>query len=291
MTGRKSSGRRGAIRQKPWNKVARTEKYWGLSQQLQVQQTDASAAMQGATAQIASGGQAKYIVYHDGPSLNGQQDGGGAASSVNIPFGHVKIHRFQGDILVWMPQDHPDPAPISEFTEREDGTDGTKPLPNAAMVTYAWMKLDEVASTPVGGGVYPAANMNPRPDQFLSNLLTRDDIIKWGTVLVRGINPMMRNLIQSAEITAGGAQQQALGFHMGNPGQWEAGGVARIPFPRIPKFGLNLGKGEALVCVAAAWPGPMGNNGADIFDWPADYPEGEGPPINFLQLYRVLCSN
>jgi len=104
--------------------------------------------------------------------------------------------------------------------------------------------------------------------------------MKWGTLVARGITPRYMTR-QTGAVPADPGLQSMVVVDAGLLG---ARHIAKIPFPRLPKGGLMLRKGEALVCVAAKWPGPMAASGEDTML------DQESVVVNYLQLYRMLCS-
>lgn len=271
--------RRG-IRQKPWNKVARIEKFWSPSPQMTVGATDVTK-FSGTAAQV-SGTSAQYICFLDAEQLCGNQ-AAGAFEATQRALQHVKIHRFQGSIMVWINANDQSPIANSAFRSQEAGDDGNVPEVDAVMLTYMWLKLTEVSNTAVSNGVYSAGNFNPRPDQDLPNLMMRDDIMKWGNVLVKGPTPRYGNQKSGISLT----DSNLRGYEIVDQGMMGARHIAHVPMPRVPKLGLNLRKGEALVCTAAIWPGPTAKNGGDIFAYQAG---GGDVTVNYLQMFRTLCS-
>lgn len=273
--------RRRGFRQKPWNKVTRQHKFWVPAPDLTLAQTNESGigvGLSGATKTIKTNA-AAYVVALHAEGLTGQPVAG-AISASQRALQHVKLHRFQGDIFVWCQQFDTSPPPKSIFQTEEAGTDGTVPEPDATMLTYAWLKLKEGSNTPLDNGLFSASNVNPRPDQDLINMMMRDDVMKWGNLVVRGITPRYRN---QKSVTSG-TDVDLSGYEVVNAGFLEGRGVTKIPFPRIPKGGLTLRKGEALVCVAAIWPGPMSASDTNIMV------EQSQVSVTWLNLWRCMCS-
>lgn len=239
-------------RQKPWNKVPRTEKFWVGSRQLSATFVNTPILLTGMAPQ--------YIEYYQPDALNAAWPDQPASPGLRA-LQNGKIHRFQGDIWCWL-----DPnTELGETVQNSGG--GVLPPSNIQFLTYAWMKMDVVADFNTLQGAYPATSFSTQPRHDLRNMLLRDDIIRWGTIPVFGIAPRMRmNLTDddSAVLGYGYAQNH----------------VARIPFPRIPKAGYTMKQGEALVCIAAAWGGP--SEGGD--------PTFQNRDIVVYDASRLLCS-
>lgn len=262
--------RRTGFRQKPWNKPTRAEKFWTTAPEMF---NNNSYLLSG------TGTAALYVA-----GLDGQQLAGDANTSVTIRAAqHVKLHRFQGYIWAWLdPQvsSDTDGRPTEETWGTGTGGDFGHPLrPNIQMLSYAWFKLKEDADVAGINAVGQAVtHFNPRPGQDLANMLLRDDLITWGQMPIWGIDPRMYTREYFAAATS------VASLIAGHSGMDSVGRVARIPFPRLPKAGLNLRKGEALMCAVAMFGGP----GGYVTD-PADPDEVLRDAVIFPQ-YRMLCS-
>lgn len=269
-----SKRRRSGIRQKPWNKPSRIEKFW-------VPATGMAQGTQSYLISPATTGTPTNVAFIDGQSLTSDQ----FQTEVPRALQHAKLHRFQGHLWAWLdPQDFAaaaDGSPTQEASWAGTGGPGGHILPsNIAMLTYVWLKLKEVANVSGGNTVGAApGDFNPRPDQDLPNILLRDDVLSWGTMPVFGIVPRSFTAMYSAAAASRSPQV------VGSSGMYEQSHVARIPFPRLPKTGMNLRKGEALVCVVANWGGP----GA----WTTDGLAVDDPGMRGIVVfsdYRMLCS-
>lgn len=261
---------RNARKQKPWNKVQRTEKFWVGSQQLEAANDNQPIVLTGSTAQYVQGYTAEqlnanYPAVAGSPGLRALQNG--------------KLHRFQGAIWCWL-----DPSAnlldVGSY-DLDSAPGGTHVVPNIGMLTYAWMKVSEGANFNTLNAPLLVGDFNTRPDQDLRNVLLRDDVISWGSIPVFGIVP--RNL---TAIIGGTSLLSAV---TGQHGQYQQDHVARIPFPRVPNGGFTLRKGEGLYCVAAQWPGPAS---ATVDPMNAAAAGGSyGRDILVYPVTRALCSN
>lgn len=234
------SRRQRGFRQKPWNKVQRIEKFWTLPPLMYSGPAGVFTLDAGTT-------NAQYVARLVGEGLAADL---GAGAIGQRALSHVKIHRFQGKLFCWL-----DPADENFFEldarfDEAGGPAGQPVPPNIQMLTYVWMKLKDDADVPETNALTAVTHYNPRPDQDLNSLLIRDDIISWGSIAVYGTDPYM--------FTNTGGPVSAL--VVGAAGMWRGPREpTHIPFPRIPKAGLNLRKGESLVCACSTWPGPGGN--------------------------------
>lgn len=230
-----------------------------------------------------SGTGAALALYYTGETLADQ-----AAATQAYALANVKLHRFQGDVFVWMdPFENPDNHALGGGHD-DGGYFNNAPGPTACLLTYVWLKLKDVANANINNGVAAASNYDPRPDQDLKFLLRRKDIMRWGTVLVHRIEPMMMAYL--GDVTQGGALH---GFQQGNPGSYLHDRVAKIPFPKIPRGGLNLVKGEALCCFVACWPAMSANTASSPFTDRANVGGGTVlSPVNVTvyDVSRMLCS-
>lgn len=188
-----------------------------------------------------------------------------------------KLHRFQGHMYAWL-----DPVVGMDGASgtNSDSTEAQVDMPNnVAMLQYVWMVIDEPANFNVLNSPFAASNFNPRPGQDLLGLLQRDDIMSWGCIPVFGIVPRMRTVLVGPD---GLASQM-----VGNAGMYLQNHVAKIPWPRLPKAGLNLKKGEALACVVAQWAALSGFQSAGN---PAPLNPLEGRDVHIYDMSRMLIS-
>lgn len=268
--GGKSMRRSRGLRQKPWNKPTRMEKFWAVN---------AEMPNNGAPYVVPGGAStnATYCAGIDGQVLASDQTGTVFPRALQ----HVKLHRFQGAIWAWLSPDFQ--RQESNAWDGTAGPGGLETPANVGMLSYAWFKQTETANVPGPGTVVNVTNFNPRPGQDLANMLLRDDIMSWGTMPVFGITPRLFNEIVHTNGTPGIAA--AITTMLSPAAQYYQSRVARIPFPRLPKAGLNLRKGESLMLACAAWPGPGAHNGLT--------PSETDPLDNDVlvyPLYRMLCS-
>lgn len=249
--------RRGLV-QKPWNKPSRAEKFWAVPTQ----------GSGGNSYYITVSNSAFWVVNVSGYELSATGLVASAAGT-NSALGHCKVHRIQGHIWAWL--DPTDQEVLRGAVAQESsigtGTDakdqGDYIHSNIAMVNYVWLKLKTDANTPTEGGTMGApADLNPHPTNDLTQLLVRDDIIGWGTVPVFGIIPRMWTQFPHPGVV--GQVENIMWNSM--PAQYLQQHVAKIPVPRMPKMGLNLRRGERLVCAVAQIPGPGGDAAAVIDD-------------------------
>lgn len=264
--------RRG-FRQKPWNKVARIEKFWTTCPTLP------NAAVY---TLVAGSNNAEQIMGLTGPELAADQT---LAAIGQRALQHVKIHRIQGHLWAWCaPLDgdrisgaassttvgaYPDTSPQIPNT-------GNDVPPNIVMLNYVWLKLKTDANTPSDPTTLGVpADFNPNVTHDLANLLERDDILSWGTIPIFGAVVRMYT-------TQPATNTQAM--QVANPGQYFQDHVAKIPLPRVPKMGLNLRKGESLACFAAIWDGPGSITSNNIDD--VTPPRG----VIVYPTLRLLCS-
>lgn len=251
---------------KPWNKVPRMEKFWVPSVYLD----------QNGVNQIILTTQPQYIQYYTGEQLTAKSKSSGIVASDERALQHAKLWRFQGAVWCWLDPNTGDRQP----TGGDDGSSefGLDVRTNVEMLTYIWLKLSETAATPTLNSPPLPALLDPRPAFELANLLTRDDIISWGTIPVFGISARQYTALFGTGFSS--LQAQAL-----NAGQYAQSHVARIPWPRVPKLGFNLKKGEGLACLAGRWPGPgsASNN-------PNDDQSGDVRGIITCDVSRVLVS-
>jgi len=260
--------RKGGLRQKPWNKVTRIEKFWTVNPELPSQLPPYTVQTNSPNAQ--------YVVGLTGQLLASDQN----ATEFPRALQHVKLHKFQGAIWAWLnPADH--------FEEENswtgtNGPGGLTPSANIGMLSYAWFKLKEDANVPGPGTVINVANYNIRPNQDMADMLLRDDIISWGTVPVFGISPFNFTPLVHTNATAGVAA--GISAMITEAGVYRQNHVAKVPFPRLPKTGMNLRKGEALMCAVAAWMGPGAVDGNPVTT------EDASREVQVFPLYRMLCS-
>lgn len=237
------------LRQKPWNKPTRIEKFWAVP----LSEVNVTSFA------ILTNGTAQQVVNVSGTELAAQgivQNGIGPNSAL----AHVKLHRIQGQILAWL-------DPTTSNLERGAidtavgiGTSavtleaGAQRLPDVHMVNYVWLKLKTDADSSTDPAQLGAAtNFNPRPGQDWPALMVRDDILAWGCVPVFGIRTRMLNQwLFGATTTVNNTEW------LTEQGQYSHEHVAKIPLPRIGKLGMNLRRGERLACFAASFPGPGG---------------------------------
>lgn len=269
----KKMRRRNPMRQKPWNKVQRIEKFWT---------TYGSLANAPVNQMVAGVNDASQIVAMSGAAMAADQLGNDIGQRA---LQHVKVHRLTGAIWCWL-------APLDRQNRSAPATTGshqafpsTTPVtpgfgaevpPNIQMVNYVWLKLKAEANTPSNpGALGNPADFNPNVTHDWANLLERDDVISWGTIPVYGAVARMYT-----DVTSGVTQRQ----EVANPGQYFQNGVAKIPMPRIPKLGLNLRKGDWLMCYAATWNGPGSFTSNDLDD--TTPPRG----VTTYPVIRALCS-
>lgn len=240
--------RRQGLRQKPWNKPTRAEKWWAVP----------SITYNGLSNILTLGNNDPTMVLAlDGATLRGEF----STPATPMSMQRVKLHRFQGYIWCYLdPQDQVEryvaattQLPQSAGAKSTVLANTEEPESNISMLNYAWLKVKELGLTP-GTQQLPAGTAGLATERAysvknsnLGNMLLRDDLITWGTIPVFGTCPRM---FSEQAATTNGAMV------LGNPGQYLQSHVAKIPFPRVPKSGFNLGHGEALICVAAQWPGP-----------------------------------
>jgi len=266
--------RRSRFAQKPWNKVTRAEKSWALTKFRFNEAPEETIIVDGI-------GNTQVVSFITAEALMQDPTGPGTAGTTQM---NCKLHRIQGNIWCWLnpAQLLSEPLTASVNIAGSQAVTGVAGYANVAMLTYAWLKLSVTANsfhnTALAGsvsdyGMYPATD--------LAKMLMRDDLMKWDTIPVHGILP--RNLIRRAW-TATNTYLDSL-----DPlsGQSLFAGVAKIPYPRIPKGGLNLRKGEALVCLAAQWAGPGASDGADAL---TPYIDDPARTIVTYELSRCLIS-
>jgi len=271
-----SRRRKGGLRQKPWNKPTRMEKWWAIPGP-----NTANAAVVTAVAGL---NYPMLVVALDGAILRGEQ----TVSAAPMSMQNVKLHRFQGHIWAWLDpldaQRHysaADEIHGPAVGESASDTNTVQAPSNIAMCNYAWLKVKELGNVPGSGdlpsgpgGIVFERNYNMVPTA-ISAMLLRDDLIAWGCVPVFGTVPRMYS------------EQSATGkgtMLVANAGMYMQNHVAKIPFPRLPKAGLNLGHGESLVLVANNWNGP-GDKDTNTID--------DSTPARGLvtwNQFRCLCS-
>lgn len=275
--------RRSGLRQKPWNKVTRMEKFWTVPSE--VPNAAVYTAAQASTNAI-------QIVAITGASLAADQFNAAAGQRA---LQHAKLHRFDGYLWAWLAPNgsgaSPGPTHLRGSYRLDDladnleqfGTGGIQLPPNLQMCTYVWLKLKataDAATFSVDRQSGTAGNWNPQPYLDLPNLLLRDDILRWGTLPVWGKVPEMYTQMQRAPSD----DLDMASIVVGNAGMWMQNSVAKIPFPRLPKEGLNLKAGEVLACFIANWAGPA-NHSFDTLD--------DAQPVRDMIVYpqyRLLCS-
>ena len=265
--------RKRAFTQKPWNKVPRIEKFWTTYGRL----SDAPSIQLSPNTNNAD-----FVVAMTGAELAADQLGNAIDQRA---LQHVKVHRMQGHIWAWLaPMQHVNLMAAAGTTTPPAYPQVTPIVPskgaeipsNIQMVNYVWLKLKADANTASNPGFLgTAADFNPNITHDLANLLERDDVIRWGTVPVYGQVVRMYNDRAAGDLQA---------LEVSNPGQYFQNGVAQIPLPRLPKSGLNLRKGEWLMCYVATWngPGTFSSNNLD-----------DQTPNRGVVLYpciRMLCS-
>lgn len=165
------------------------------------------------------------------------------------------------------------------------------------MLFYAWLKLKGDSNTPGIVGIatlQDADDYNPGILDDWAGMAQRDDLLRFGAMPVWGATPHMRGLIQQEKAIVAGtasvptqarAAYETFAAGVSNPGQYNAPYVAKIPLPRIPKAGLNLKKGEALVCVASVMAGgPTDYNSGSLDDTTVVR------PVIVMNNIRALCS-
>lgn len=251
--------RTGGIRQKPWNKVPRIQKFWVPDARMRT-----ANEMMSLDANAMS---AAYIQFWD-PFI--QNTEGVAAFNFTGPgFSGVKVHRIQGHIKLYGISQQSVPT----ITANRVDSDPPFPPP-MAVVDYAWMLLDKAADTHDAGS-FPATNMDPSLAQTgdMFEILQRDDVLRWGSVDVQCVRP------QALESGQNGISLTPMMGYL--PYR------SSIPFPRIGKFGLNIPRGKALACLAAARCLPDGWGGLSIDDG-AD----AKPTVRVIvePVMRLLCS-
>lgn len=271
-----SRRRKGGLRQKPWNKPTRMEKWWATP--------GPNLANAQAEIQAAGVNNALLCCKLDGALLRGEETVAAAPMSMQ----NVKLHRFQGAIWAWLsPLDA-----LRKYAARDSGTGPVAgqsgiqantelPPSNVAMCNYVWLKVKELGIDPGEGqlpmgtsGVVFERQYAVSPTR-INTMLLRDDIMAWGSVPVFGIVPRMYTNQDATNF--GGAI-------VGNAGMYLQSHVARIPFPRLPKAGLNLGHGEALTLVVNQYNGP-GDTATEQLD--------DSTPDRSLVVwnqFRCLCS-
>lgn len=276
---------------KPWNRVQRREKFWAVD----VNTLNAS----GHRIELGVTSVAEVC------NLQGSILTVGGAPVEFGALSHAKIHRFDGAIHCWLANDEADdeapdgqlkPGLFSNTTA--DSCEYPLPVectreqpPNIVMLTYVWIKFKTEANSNVDTQVPGSpTSWNPTPAENgvvgdLPRLLLRDDIMRWGTVPVFGIV----GRAYSHQSPGDGLIASPWAEDVSNSGQYFQGHVAKIPFPRVPKEGLNLRKGEALMCLAGLFPGPgyshgLGNAGTFVA-------QNASRAIWIQPLMRMLCSN
>lgn len=269
--------RRNTLRQKPWNVPTRAEKFWSVPSSLGNNPAYIDAAPHTPT----------RIVAITAADLN--QDQG--LTGVNMrALQNGKLHRFQGAIWAWLERNAYPADTVAGYTMTDDPinatqlvTAGTRPNSNVALLNYVWLKLKQssdsssfdVASNTILGAT---TQFNPFPAATgdLGALLLRDDIISWGSVPVFGCVPLQLSRLKHL------VNDSLNSFLVTLPGQYLQGHVCKVPFPRLPKTGLNLRAGEALCCFVATIGGPGG--GGDIDEDLLDRGTRVHPQ------FRMLCS-
>lgn len=270
--------RRGGIRQKPWNKVTRMEKFWRAC----------AEAKDHEQYYLAKGTNVAVVV----ANIRGMDVASDAVTSGTFEpaLQHAKLHRFQGSILCWLdPGDQQSFVGVTSTDTTHGGvfpevtpttpTAGAVPLSNVQLLQYMWMYVQTSANTELDQALLGSStgqDLNPNWTQDLPTLYARDDVIAMGTVLVKGIVPRLLS------------QQPATNNYatvVGDAGQYKFESVARIPFPRIPKTGFALKRGRNLVCIAGTMGGGPGGVNSAAYD---DSTPDRGVVV--VPQYRMLCS-
>jgi len=118
-------------------------------------------------------------------------------------------------------------------------------------IAYVWYKEK---SSPAGfGGNAPFAASTAGAMSVRDEWMRRRDILKWGTVDVWGPNLNRDTFLPGWQgVTTVGAVAGGANAHIvANKRQGARKCV--LPFPRLPKGGLNLLEGESLVCMTEAY--------------------------------------
>lgn len=250
--------------QKPWNKVPRIQKFWTSNRS--PENDPAQAVIVGGTGPYTTN--ASVVVGLFGDQLASDPTSGVSLRSQE----HVKIHRLQGHLWCWL-------TPMSNAGEvafwNDGSPGGTQDYPgNVALLNYVWLKVKAIADSP---GIVGLANVqgpdsfNPNITQDWQGLAARDDLLRFGTLPVFGAVPRMLtklqdNVVAGTATTPTQAHADYQGTVMGNAGQYLQGHLAKIPLPRIGKMGLNLRKGEALLCIGSVMAGGPCSPDSDSLD-------------------------
>lgn len=185
-------------------------------------------------------------------------------TSLNSSFQYdqkMKLVGMQGSIPVWITQ-----SEELVLTENEMGA-ASAPY----VLFYVWKVIQMTADTLA---VETATSNDPNPTGDLSTLLMGDDVLNWGHVHVPvwtyarnsyGIwttNPSGFPYSPPLPTSEEGPGASSLFLQSSQLGRW----FAYIPKPRIPKYGINLGRTRALVCYGrlmqwslfgTAWSNPV----------------------------------
>lgn len=133
-------------------------------------------------------------------------------------------------------------------------TDYSPAVPDMARVMYCWLKLKVDADSYDGSTLGGAGNFSPVTDW--SHLMRRDDILRWGSVNVYGPTPdTPGNIPIPIQLPTGGAAHANYdaAFIMNRRMSFHGQPEAHIPFPRVPRAGLNLKSGEELALFAQTY--------------------------------------
>lgn len=271
--------RKGGLRQKPWNKPGKMDMFWSVD-------TVTANIMGGDLPMFhlpAGASSSEVIVGLDASIVSSAL----SATTPGAAGQNCKLHRFQGYIWAFLSnQDDQDGYHVTSSFSADGSGDGDSssvdPRPNMQMLNYVWLKAKEgwqVPNTPgttVNTGLTVAQTYEPKMTK-IANMLLRDDIISWGCVPVRGNTPVTYNKIQT-----GGSPGSVL-WNMPTLPNVNFGAPTRIPFPRLPKAGLNLRKGESLLCVVNGWD-PTPNASITLED------NFLRRGIQILPQFRIRCS-
>lgn len=140
-----------------------------------------------------------------------------------------KLFRFDGKIELFL---DPNEEPTNQVTF------------NHAKVMYVWLK-NKLNAQSFGGGVQTVTPTTFDPLSDWANLMRRRDVMKWGWVDIVGAQPNF----DAPLFPAGGpvASTSLTGVDLfTNKREYLAGPRTFIPFPKLPKAGLNLLAGESL---------------------------------------------
>lgn len=204
-------------------KVARIEKWWAPN--TTEPQQDPVSLGTGSPVNAILIKKAFYDTSNDGGSAIARGLGG-------------KLWRFDGFLKLFM-----DPT----------SSDTGSSLLNMTRIMYVWLKLKVDANSYTGatlGGATDFAAVLDWP-----NLMRRDDILRWGSVDVYGPTPDAQSSFPVATQmpTGGFAHTNYTGDVLANKRSYSVRGDAHIPFPRVPKAGLNMKVGEELALFCQAY--------------------------------------